>query len=281
MHLEQNVYNTAVNVWTSSNFVRLMFEKVSRKMFSPRKSLEMFYWTRRMRLSKPCWKSFAKSWHFFYKAPEMIVKLFSSRNVFNQSVSLDFEDAFWTILLKIFPQNVDFVSPDVRKLWKEVMFFEESNFFENFSCTLRTHFCGACQIKLAIRLVMFQLVFKNDSFFFCKKSWWCSSGHVNCRLTNLVRIFCQKTEKLLLKNEMTWKKLFFRKKNSVSSWMQFWLAFRKVISRKGENPFLLKIRIGSNFFLDKNVESSSEHLECLFDNPSSFPSDIGRVLQTC
>ena len=156
-----------------------------------------------------------------------------SIKVFLWTSKMHFGQSCW----KKIPQNVDFVSLDVRKPWKEVMFFEESKFFENFSCTLRTHFCGACQIKLAIRLIMFQLVFKNDRFFFCKKSWRCCSGHVKCRLTNLVRFFCQKAEKLLLKNEMTWKKTIFSKKKSGSSWMQFWLAFRKVISRKGENLF--------------------------------------------
>ena len=66
---------------------------------------------------------------------------------------------------------------------------------------------------------------------------------------------------------MTWIILFFWKKRfSATSWMQFWLALRKAVSRKGENLFPQGPNM-KQVFLRKNVKFSSGQLECIFHNP--------------
>ena len=64
-HLNWNIYNTAVNVLTRSDFFSLNGQTSFKKEFLLKIIFKRFSRTRRKRPLKPCWKSFVKNLNFF------------------------------------------------------------------------------------------------------------------------------------------------------------------------------------------------------------------------
>ena len=128
---------------------------------------------------------------------------------------LNLEDAVLTILRNFFAQNVYFVPPGVQKRWKKKFFIVESNSFKKFVCTLRIQFCQTCWKRFARVLIMFQLMSKTDRVFFSAKNLQdVPLDTKNAVLTNLLIFFEEKAEKCFVKKtKMTWKILFFWKKD--------------------------------------------------------------------
>ena len=189
----------------------------------------------------------------------------SSRNVFNQSVFLDLEDAVLTSLLKTYPQNVCFVSPDIRKRW---IFLSQNQIpSKSFRAHLEFKFVKIAGKKFAISLILSSLMSKKDkdNFSVKKTSRW-SSGHAKCRSNKTTGNFLLRSRKGFVKKpKRTWKVLFFQKKIFPgTNWMQFWLPLRNFTERR--KSFCSRSDYEA-FFWDKNVKISPGQLKRIFATP--------------
>ena len=125
---------------------------------------------------------------------------------------------FWQSCWKHFSETFPWFRPMCGKHEKK-FFFAESNSFKKFSCTFTTEFCQSCQENIAIVLIMFQLISKNDRVFFLQKI---RKMFLWIRKTQFWqtcwKFLNKKPKKVSLNNEndlnntVFWKKKFFRDK---------------------------------------------------------------------